>query len=146
MEQTETHFLLVEDDDDHAEFLMRTLRTYSTSSRVLRVCDGAEALEYLQGEGQYAGRVLPNLVLLDLKLPKLDGHEVLERIKSQPLLKHIPVVVMTTSDTESDRRKAYDRAANGYLVKPADFERFRQMIRDLGAFWGDWNRTVTDDR
>lgn len=145
MDSPQVHFLLVEDDDDHAEFLMRTLRRRE-SNHVVRVCDGAEAIAYLQAEGAHIGRPVPHLVLLDLKLPKIDGHEVLDRIKSQPELRAIPVVVLTTSDTENDRRRAYESQANGYLVKPADYEGFRKLIHDLDTYWGDWNRTVTDDR
>lgn len=133
---------MVEDDDDHAEFLIRTLRSRSESDRIERVSDGADAIAYLEGAAPYGGRILPDLVILDLKMPKLDGHEVLERIKSQPTIRSIPIVVLTTSDTESDRRKAYERGANGYLVKPTDFDDFRRMVRDLGAYWGDWNRTI----
>lgn len=144
MERRQVHYLLVEDDDDHAEFLMRTLRRERDSNHVVRVCDGAEAIAYLQGDGPHAERPTPDLVLLDLKLPKLDGHEVLERIKSQSALLTIPIVVMTTSDTDSDRRKAYECHANGYLVKPADFDAFRKLISDIDAYWGNWNRTPTD--
>lgn len=139
-------FLVVEDDDDHAEFLIRALNHASDANQVTRVCDGAEAVAYLCGEGAYAGRPTPNIVLLDLKLPKIDGHEVLARIKSDPNLLDIPVVVLTTSDADSDRARAYAYHANSYLVKPVDFDRFRQLIQIVDTYWGKWNRTVTDFR
>lgn len=146
MDKNAVHFLLVEDDDDHAEFVMRGLRTRRENNFVVRLCDGAEAIAYLEGEGEYSGRVTPNVVLLDLKLPKVDGLDVLTYIKSEPALRTIPVVVLTTSDADSDRARAYENQANSYLVKPVDYARFRQMIHDLDVYWGDWNRDVAELR
>ncbi len=139
-----TRFLLIEDDDDHAEFLTRALKRARPTNQVDRMSDGAQALAYLRGEGEHAGRPTPDVILLDLKLPKVDGHEVLAGIKSDPALFTIPVVVLTTSDAESDRARAYAHHANSYLVKPIDFERFRQLIHDLEAYWGIWNRPAAD--
>ena len=136
------HFLLVEDDDDHATIMIRTLRQNRIASTIDRVSDGAEALSYLRQEGQYAEKLRPNVVLLDLKLPRMDGHEVLAAIKADPRLRSIPVVVLTTSDAEVDRARAYDLHANSYLVKPVDFERFRQMADELSLYWGVWNEPV----
>ncbi len=144
MEQATTRFLLVEDDDDHAEFLIRALKRARSTNQVERMGDGAQALAYLRGEGEHVGRPTPNVILLDLKLPKVDGHEVLAAIKSDPVLFTIPVVVLTTSDAESDRARAYAYHANSYLVKPIDFERFRQLIHDLEMYWGVWNRPAAD--
>jgi CheY-like chemotaxis protein len=136
------HFLLVEDDDDHATILIRTLRQNRIANTIDRAADGIEALAYLRQEGEYAGRLRPDVVLLDLKLPRMDGHEVLAAIKDDPALRSIPVVVLTTSDAESDRARAYDHHANSYLVKPVDFERFRQMANELSLYWGVWNEPV----
>jgi CheY-like chemotaxis protein len=133
-------FLLVEDDDDHAEIVEQTLRRNRVGNVVKRVIDGEAALAYLRGEGEYAGRPQPDIILLDLKLPRVDGHQVLAAVKSDPNLAPIPVVVLTTSDAEIDRLKAYEHHANSYLVKPVNFARFRQMVKDLNLYWGLWNQ------
>ena len=132
-------FLLVEDDDIHAHLVIRSLEKARVSNRVLRVRDGAEALLFLRREGDFAEQPSPDVVLLDLKLPKVDGHEVLSAIKEDESLKMIPVVVMTTSDAEADRAKAYKHHANSYVVKPIDFEKFRRLVNDLCLYWGVWN-------
>lgn len=136
------HFLLVEDDDDHATILIRTLRQNRIANAIDRVADGADALAYLRREGPYSGKSRPDIVLLDLKLPQMDGHDVLAAIKADPELRSIPVVVLTTSDAELDRARAYELHANSYLVKPVDFERFRQMANELSLYWGVWNEPV----
>ena len=140
MQSNLVHFLLVEDDDDHAAIVLRTLQRNRVSNTVDRVSDGEEALSYLRGEAPYAGRPRPDVVLLDLKLPKVDGHEVLEAMQQDPQLSIIPTVVLTTSDAEGDKLRAYSNHANSYLVKPVDFQRFRQMVEDLNLYWGVWNR------
>lgn len=132
------HFLLVEDDDDHAMLVTRSLQRSRVSNQVDRVSDGEAALSYLRQKGEFAGRQ-PDVVLLDLKLPKVDGHEVLRQIKEDPTLRQIPIVVLTTSQAEIDRARAYEHHANSYLVKPVNFERFQQMIEDLNLYWGVWN-------
>jgi CheY-like chemotaxis protein len=134
-------FLLVEDDETHAHLVTRSLAKSRVANRVFRVADGAEALAFLKGEGKFKGAERPDVVLLDLKLPKLSGHEVLALIKTDPNLQKIPVVVMTTSDAESDRAKAYEHHANSYVVKPVDFEKFRQLVNDLCLYWGVWNES-----
>ena len=136
------HFLLVEDDDDHATIMIRTLRQNRIANAVDRVADGLQAIAYMRQEGHYREKPRPDVVLLDLKLPRMDGHEVLAAIKSDEKLRSIPVVVLTTSDAETDRARAYDRYANSYLVKPVDFERFRQMANELSLYWGVWNEPV----
>jgi CheY-like chemotaxis protein len=141
-------FLLVEDDDSHVAILRRNLERSRVGNAIDRVADGAAALEFLRREGVYADRMRPDVILLDLKLPKLDGHEVLAAIKSDPNLQDIPVVVLTTSNAELDRVKAYRHHTNSYLVKPIDFEQFCKMVDDLGIYWGVWNRpppAKTDD-
>lgn len=132
-------FLLVEDDDTHAHLVMRSLDKARVTNEVFRVKDGVEAMAFLEQKGAHAERPRPDVVLLDLKLPKMDGHEVLSEIKSDPELKQIPVVIMTTSDTEMDREKAYQHHANSYVVKPVDFEKFRTLVDELSLYWGVWN-------
>ena len=142
MESTPVKFLLVEDDDSHAMITMRTLRDHQLPKKVDRVVDGMEAMAYLRREGEYADRPRPDIILLDLKLPRLDGHEVLARVKEDPELRCIPIVILTTSDAEADRVKAYEHYANSYLVKPIGYDRFRQMADDLSDYWCIWNRAA----
>lgn len=134
-------FLLVEDDDDHATILRRILKRERIVNDVDRVCDGVEAMEYLHLKLSMGRDHLPDVILLDLKLPKKDGHEVLVEIKENPHLRSIPVVVLTTSDNERDRVKAYEHYVNSYLVKPLDMTSFRKMVEDLSLYWGIWNRS-----
>lgn len=136
-----TSFLLIEDDDDHAQLLIRSLENKRVSNRIDHVKDGAEALDFLFQRGKFKNQSLPDVVLLDLKLPKIDGHEVLRTIKNHPQLRMIPVVVLTTSAAELDREKAYKEYANSYLVKPLDFECFRKMADELNLYWGVWNQS-----
>jgi len=139
MSSRPTRFLLVEDDDAHAELILMTLAENQISNPVDRVSDGEAALAYVRGEGSYANRLPPDIILLDLKLPKIDGHEVLAQLKADEKLRAIPVVVLTTSATEVDKAKAYYSHANSYLIKPIDFEKFRQMVMDLRMYWSVWN-------
>lgn len=132
-------FLLVEDDDSHALITMRTLRQNRVLNKVDRVSDGEEALRYVRGQPPFEDKLRPDVILLDLKLPKIDGHEVLAAVKEDPELRCIPVVILTTSSAEIDRAKAYEHYANSYVVKPVDFERFRQMVSELSLYWGVWN-------
>jgi CheY-like chemotaxis protein len=132
-------FLLVEDDAAHAKLVRMALEEHRVTNSVECVGDGAEALAYLAGEGQYAGKPRPDVILLDLKLPKIDGHEVLKRVKEDENLRSIPVVVLTTSDSEADRAKAYMSHANSYIVKPVDFDSFDRIVRDLEFYWAAVN-------
>ena len=134
------HFLVVEDDDDHADLIGLELASNSTYDRAT---DGEAALAYLRREGHHADRRRPDVILLDLKIPKLSGHELLRRIKADEDLRSIPVVVLTTSSANTDREEAYRNHANSYLVKPVDYEQFHQMIRDLQKYWGTWNQAAT---
>ena len=136
------HFLLVEDDDDHAEIVLRTFRQNHIGNTIERVADGVEALAYVRAQEPYTQRRRPDVILLDLNLPRIDGHEVLKSIKSDPDFRCIPVVVLTTSDAETDRAKAYEHYANSYVVKPVDFSRLRQMVNDLSLYWGLWNHSA----
>jgi CheY-like chemotaxis protein len=133
-------FLLIEDDDDHATIVFRSLKAERVGNRVDRVVDGVEALAYLRQEREYAAVEKPDIVLLDLKLPKLSGHEVLAAMKDDPKLRDIPVVVLSTSDAEKDMVRAYQHHANSYLVKPLDAACFRKMVENLRLYWGVWNR------
>lgn len=134
------HFLLVEDDDAHAELALMELKSVGGWVSVDRVADGAAALDYLHGQNAWINARRPDVVLLDLKLPRIDGHEVLQAIKGDPKLQAIPVVVLTTSDAETDRVRAYFRHANSYVVKPLDFESFQRVVREVEEYWGQCNR------
>lgn len=135
--------LLVEDNDDDAELTLRAFKTRRISNPVVRVPDGVEALDYLFSRGRYAGRDLndlPAVVLLDLKLPRLDGLEVLKAIRADERTKYLPVVVLTSSDEERDRLAAYREFANSYVRKPVDYDQFTTAARDLGLYWLVLNR------
>jgi len=134
--------LLVEDNLDHAELVMRSLREHRVANRVRLVEDGEAALDYLLRQGEYAephSSPWPHVVLLDLRLPKIDGLEVLRQIKTSDELKRIPVVILTTSEADRDVARAYEHHANSYLVKPVDFAKFTQLMDDLGFYWLGWN-------
>jgi DNA-binding response OmpR family regulator len=132
-------FLLVEDDDDHAKIVERTLTKQRILNKVDRVKDGADAMAALRCEGKFKDQQRPDVILLDLKLPKKGGLEILAEIKADPHLKSIPVVVLTTSNAESDKIRAYQNHANSYLVKPLDAECFGKMVDELDLYWGIWN-------
>ncbi|MGD9692173.1 MAG: response regulator [Phycisphaerales bacterium] len=134
------HFLLVEDDDDHADLIERGLREGKTQGTISRVADGEAAMAFLRREGPYRGAARPDVVLLDINLPRMNGHEVLRAIKSDPSLGTIPVVILTTSQAQVDRARAYEERANSYLAKPIDFDNFHQMIVDTRLYWTDWNQ------
>ena len=134
---------LVEDDLAHAEIVRRNFEDFRVANRIVHVTDGQTALDYLFRQNGYADEVanpLPNLVLLDLRLPKVDGLEVLRRIKADDHLKHIPIVVLTTSSAESDMVNSYSFGACSYLVKPVDFEKFTGLLNAFGFYWLAWNR------
>jgi len=127
--------LVVEDDDDHAELILHVLGEHHQGHRVERVSDGAAAIAYLdQNRG-----TRPELVLLDLNLPRVGGIDVLEFVKRDTQLRTIPVVVLTTSATDSDRERALAAHANSYVVKPSGFRAFEALLRDIGGYWGQWN-------
>jgi two-component system, response regulator len=130
--------LLVEDNPSDLKLAMRAFEKNNLAKKVQVLRDGEEALEYLFGTGRYAGKtdcVRPKVVLLDLKLPIIDGHEVLKRIKSDPVTKMIPVVVMTSSNYEKDMVESYQLGVNSYVQKPVDFEQFIEAVRQLGLYW-----------
>src|SRR5690606_13998017 len=135
---TKRRFLLVEDNDAHAKLVMLQFRSMGDNLVIDRVDDGEDALAYLRREGGYAAKERPDVILLDLKLPKLNGHEVLRQLKADEDLRGIPVVVLTTSQAERDMAEAYREHANSYLVKPFDFSRFQRMMEDVARYWGNW--------
>lgn len=129
--------LMAEDSDADAELTLRALREHHLANGVIRVRDGAEALDYLYRRGAFAsrGEGSPAVVLLDLKMPKVDGLEVLGQIKSDPALSSIPVVILTSSREEVDLVESYRLRANAYVVKPVDFGQFVEAVSTLGVFW-----------
>jgi len=130
--------LLVEDNPDDAELTLNSLKKNNLANKVHLVEDGEEALNYLFAKGRYSERRIqekPKLILLDLKLPKVDGLEVLQKIKQDEKLKTIPVVVLTSSREESDIIKSYRVGVNSYIVKPVDFDKFTKSVSDLGLYW-----------
>jgi two-component system response regulator len=130
--------LLVEDSTADAELTIRALTQRNLANRLHRVCDGAEALEFLFATGAYADRMdvgTPKVVLLDLKLPKVSGLEVLRRMRDDPRTRAIPVVVLTSSREQPDVAESYRLGANSYIVKPVDFENFVRAVADLGLYW-----------
>lgn len=134
--------MLIEDNIDHAELVIRTLDEHRIGNKVRHFLDGQSALDYLYRRGEFSEPTefqLPHVILLDLRLPRLDGIDVLKTIKGDPDLKSIPVVVLTTSEAEKDVAKAYYNHANSYLVKPVGFEDFKKLMDDLGFYWLGWN-------
>jgi len=132
------HILLIEDNRMDVELILDAFREARLGNQIHVVRNGQEALDYLFGQGEYADRQaypLPDLILLDLKLPGIDGHEVLRRVKETPGLKRLPVVVLTSSRKEGDRALSYDNGANSYLVKPVSFEGFLEVVRQVADYW-----------
>lgn len=130
--------LLVEDNPNDVELILRAFKKHNLSNKVYVVKDGAEALDFIFCTGAYTARDIrkpPKVVVLDLKLPKVSGKEVLKRIKSDDRTKTIPVVVMTSSQEESDVVESYNLGVNSYIVKPVDFEKFADTIKELGMYW-----------
>lgn len=138
MTDTTLRVLLVEDNDDHAELIRRTLSEQQRTPQIVHVSDGESALDYLHRRGAWidpAQSPRPHVILLDLRLPRVDGLDVLMNIKQSADLRRIPVVVLTTSSAERDVTRAYDAYANSYLVKPFGFEDFRNLMHDVGVYW-----------
>jgi two-component system response regulator len=136
--KTKKVILLVEDNPDDVQLTLRALKKNKIMNDVVAAQDGVEALEYLYGTGQYAGRdtkVLPQVVLLDLKMPRMDGLEVLHRIRADERTKLLPVVMLTTSSEDKDRVESYKLGANSYIRKPVDFDQFAVAVQQLGLYW-----------
>lgn len=144
---SEMDILLVEDNPEDVEITLRAFRKHQFSGDIHVVRDGEEALEYLFGtEGDAERSVCWNtrLILLDLKLPKVDGMEILQRCKSDPRTKHIPVVVLTASREERDLTDTYNLGVNSYIVKPVDFSQFTETVRQLSLYWIELNRVPAE--
>jgi two-component system, response regulator len=139
--------LLIEDNPEDVEITLRAFQKYHLANKIHVARDGEEALQYLFGTGQYADQPLgsaPRLILLDLKLPKVDGIEILQRCKSDPRTKNIPVVVLTSSREERDLADSYNLGVNSYVLKPVDFYQFTEAIRQLGLYWVVLNQLPTE--
>lgn len=141
----EFEILIVEDDPNDAELITRALRKHNLANKLVLLKDGAEALDFLFGEGNFAqvddGK--PRVILLDLKLPKVNGIEVLRRIKSEERTKKIPVVILTSSREERDLKDAYDLGVNSYVTKPIQFDDFAKVVSELGMYWLLLNKSPT---
>ena len=131
----EIEILLVEDNPGDVRLVQEAVKQFKVRSTLHVARDGVEALEYVRGEGQYRDRILPDLILLDLNLPKKNGHEVLAEIKEDPDLRRIPVVVLSTSSEHRDLQQSYDLHANCYIKKPLDLDRFIEVLQSIEGFW-----------
>ena len=134
----EVEILLIEDSDDDADLTIRALKKQNLANKLVHLKDGEEALEFLFGTGEYTGRNtkdIPKVILLDLKMPKVTGIEVLQKIKDDIRTRQIPVVVLTSSDEDPDINKCYELGVNSYIVKPVEFESFSKTVGDLGFYW-----------
>jgi two-component system, response regulator len=142
MLDTRADILLVEDNPDDVELTLHAFKIANLGNQVHVARDGVEALDFLFCTGPHAGRGIqnrPRLILLDLKLPRLNGHEVLKRVKGDPRTSAIPVVILTSSAEERDVMRTYEVGANSYIVKPVDFEQFTEAVRDIGKYWLEVN-------
>ena len=138
MNSEEVEILLIEDNPNDAELAIRALKKSNIKNNLIHINDGAVALDFLFGSGEYEGRNLnnkPKVIFLDLKMPKVDGIEILRRIKSTENTKNIPVVVLTSSKENPDIEKCYALGANSYIVKPVEFENFIKAVSDVGLYW-----------
>ena len=138
MDNSIVEILMVEDTEADAELAIRALRKRGFANHLVWVKDGAEALDFMYGEGEYAGRSVenvPKVVLLDLRLPKVSGIEVLRRIKGDPRTQLIPVVVLTSSKEDIDLEECYKLGVNSYITKPVEFDEFTKVVGDLGLYW-----------
>ncbi len=138
MDHDEVDILLVEDTDSDAELTIRALRKRGLENKLVWLNDGAQAIDFIFGEGEYAGRNIektPRVILLDLRLPKVNGIEVLRRIKGDERTRRIPVVVVTSSKEDSDLEDCYALGVNSYISKPVEFDEFTKAVGDLGFYW-----------
>ena len=140
--------LLAEDSADDQTLILRSLKKHNITNPVLIANDGVEALDYLFGTGARADEdpLRPAVVLLDMKMPRLNGLDVLERIRKEPATKHIPVVILTSSDEEQDKLRSYDLGANSYVRKPVDFNEFAEAVGKLGLYWALLNEPPPETR
>lgn len=144
MHNHEIEILIVEDNRYDAELTIRALKKQNLANKLIHLSDGAEALDFLFATGKYAERnpeLVPRVVFLDLKMPKVDGIGVLKAIKSDPRTRTIPVVILTSSAEDPDIKTCYAMGANSYIVKPVEFENFAKIVSDLGLYWIVINKT-----
>jgi CheY-like chemotaxis protein len=130
--------LLVEDNEDDVELILRVFKQHKCANEIVIMRDGADALDWLFGAGKHAGRnamKLPTVILLDLKLPKVNGFQILNRIRSDERTRLLPVVILTSSKEEADRLKGYEEGANSFVQKPVEFQQFNDAVRHLGLYW-----------
>lgn len=135
--------LYVEDDPAHAFFAKLNFEKSPVRNRIFHVTDGQEALDYMFLRGKYSNTEVaprPDVILLDLRIPKVDGLQVLNTIKTEERLKMVPVVILTTSESESDKIQAFKLHANSYMVKPVESKKFSEMVNTFGAYWSEWNK------
>ena len=135
-------YLLIEDDPAHAELIKRGFQEHEQRHQIIHIADGEAALDYLFRRGKYAQESTsprPHVILLDLRLPRKSGFDVLKEVKDEISLRDIPVVVLTTSNAQEDARRAYELHANSFIVKPTDFNKFSVLMRDMGRYWMRWN-------
>ncbi|MEI9943315.1 MAG: response regulator [Chitinophagaceae bacterium] len=145
MDNAETDILLVEDSMEDAEMTIRALKKVNLANKLVHAKDGKEALDFLFGTGEFSGRDItnkPKVILLDIKMPRVDGIEVLRQIKSNDNTKAIPVVIMTSSNQERDIITSYTLGVNSYVVKPVEFEGFAKAVSELGLYWLLTNRVI----
>ncbi len=138
MKNSEIEILLIEDNMNDAELTIRALQKNKLTNNIVHLKNGADAIDFLFGRGAFQERNInnkPKLILLDLKMPKVDGFEVLKQVKSEELTKNIPVIVLTSSKENPDIEKAYSFGANSYIVKPVEFEGFSKAVSELGLYW-----------
>ena len=138
MNNDEVEIMLVEDNPDDAALTIRALKKQNIANKLIHLKDGVEALDFIYGKGNYAGRniqITPKVILLDLKMPKVNGMEVLEKLKSDETTKSIPIVMLTSSAEDPDIEKCYQLGANSYIVKPVEFEEFTKAVASLGMYW-----------
>jgi len=134
----QTEILLIEDNPNDAEMAIRAFKKNKLTNNISLVNDGAKALDFIFAKGEFKNRDItknPKIVLLDLKLPKVSGLEVLKKIKENPKTRHIPVIVLTSSNEERDKIQSYNLGVNSYIVKPVDFDKFVQAVKNLGVYW-----------
>ena len=144
MPNSETDILLVEDSPEDAEMTIRSLKKINLANKLTHLEDGQEALDFLFAEGKYSGRKgmpFPKLIMLDIKMPKVDGIEVLRTLKAHESTKMIPVVIMTSSGEEKDMMTSYSLGVNSYVIKPVEFENFSKAVSELGLYWLITNQT-----
>ena len=138
MNNLPVEILLVEDNPDDAELTIRSLKKLNLANKLIHLEDGEQALDFIFGSGKYKGQPLaqaPRVIFLDINMPKLNGLEVLQRLRSETFSKTIPVVILTSSAEDPDIKRAYELGANSYIVKPVDFDNFSRIVTDLGMYW-----------